>query len=46
MCDQGQIQRGGGGGGGGGLRGLKPPPPPLQVSEMHNTHFDQNSSFI
>ena len=33
---------GGGGGGGGGLRGLKP----LQVNEMRNTHFDQNTSFI
>ena len=35
------------GGGGGGLRGLKPPPPPpppLQVNEMRNIHFGQNTN--
>ena len=29
---------------GGGLRGLKPPPPPLQVNEMRNIHFGQNTN--
>ena len=28
---------------GGGLRGLKPPPP-LQVNEMRNIHFGQNTN--
>ena len=34
------------GGGGGVLRGLRhpPPPPPLQVNEMRNIHFGQNTN--
>ena len=34
---------GGGGGGGGGAKGAEAPPP-LQVNEMRNIHFGQNTN--
>ena len=47
MHAQGRIQGGGGGGGGvgggGGAKGAEAPPP-LQVNEMRNIHFGQNTS--
>ena len=33
-----------GGGGGGGAKGAETPPPPLQINEMRNIHFGQNTN--